>query len=198
MSRIPETTERLCPKCGALKPLGEFGKDRQKKDGLTSRCKPCRREEHRAYLEQPGAKENARARAARFYAANRDAVLERTGARQRANPEANREYKRRYRLKSPQVDKQYRIEHLEDWAERSRRRRAMLRGATIGDVDLDALWTGLCGICAQRMDRTLPRTDPLSKSVDHIVPLSKGGTHEQANLQWAHLVCNIRKGASAP
>ena len=29
-------------------------------------------------------------------------------------------------------------------------------------------------------------------------PLSKGGTHEQSNLQWTHLVENLRKGATVP
>jgi len=36
--------------------------------------------------------------------------------------------------------------------------------------------------------------DPGSKSIDHILPLSKGGSHSQENVQWAHLVCNTRKG----
>jgi 5-methylcytosine-specific restriction endonuclease McrA len=31
-------------------------------------------------------------------------------------------------------------------------------------------------------------------TVDHIIPLSKGGAHAVANLQLAHLACNIRKG----
>lgn len=38
----------------------------------------------------------------------------------------------------------------------------------------------------------------MSKSLDHIVPLAKGGTHEQSNLQWTHLVENLQKGASVP
>jgi 5-methylcytosine-specific restriction endonuclease McrA len=35
--------------------------------------------------------------------------------------------------------------------------------------------------------------DPMSPSLDHILPLSKGGTHEPRNVQLAHLGCNVRK-----
>ena len=62
----------------------------------------------------------------------------------------------------------------------------------------DSLWTGACGICSRPMDRDLRHPDPFSKSIDHIIPLALGGTHEAANLQWAHLICNIRKGARMP
>ncbi|MGV7750350.1 HNH endonuclease [Mycobacterium kansasii] len=38
-------------------------------------------------------------------------------------------------------------------------------------------------------------TDPLYASVDHVIPLSKGGPHERSNLQTAHLRCNTTKNA---
>jgi 5-methylcytosine-specific restriction endonuclease McrA len=34
----------------------------------------------------------------------------------------------------------------------------------------------------------------MSASVDHIIPLVLGGEHSMANVQAAHLVCNLRKG----
>lgn len=54
-----------------------------------------------------------------------------------------------------------------------------------------------CGICHKTIDKRLAYPDPMSVSLDHIVPLSRGGTHSLANAQAAHLVCNCRKGASA-
>lgn len=81
------------------------------------------------------------------------------------------------------------------------RRRALIRSTSIGAVDLDLLWVRQCAVCAlcnQRIDHSLAWPEPMSRSVDHIVPLSKGGTHEQANLAWTHLVCNLKKGAKAP
>jgi 5-methylcytosine-specific restriction endonuclease McrA len=53
---------------------------------------------------------------------------------------------------------------------------------------------GNCGICQQPIDTTLAYPDPNSFSVDHIVPLSKGGSERNENLQAAHLFCNIAKG----
>lgn len=35
----------------------------------------------------------------------------------------------------------------------------------------------------------------MSVSLDHVVPLSQGGAHDPANVQLAHLTCNVRKGA---
>jgi 5-methylcytosine-specific restriction endonuclease McrA len=53
----------------------------------------------------------------------------------------------------------------------------------------------LCGICGHAIDPDLRWPDPMSVSLDHVVALANGGDHSAANLQAAHLVCNIRKGA---
>jgi 5-methylcytosine-specific restriction endonuclease McrA len=53
-------------------------------------------------------------------------------------------------------------------------------------------WT--CGICLEPIDPALAWPDPMSVSLDHVVPLSKGGDHSRANCQAAHLVCNVSKG----
>lgn len=52
---------------------------------------------------------------------------------------------------------------------------------------------GLCGICKQTIDIALKYPDPFTYSIDHIVPLSKGGAHALYNLQPAHLICNTQK-----
>lgn len=53
----------------------------------------------------------------------------------------------------------------------------------------------LCGICGLHIDRNLAHPDPMSASVDHIIPLARGGLHAMANVQAAHLNCNVRKGS---
>ena len=56
----------------------------------------------------------------------------------------------------------------------------------------------LCGICGDPVDAGLSYPDPGSKSLDHIVPLSRGGGHTLDNVQLAHLFCNLSKGAAVP
>lgn len=51
-----------------------------------------------------------------------------------------------------------------------------------------------CGLCRGTVNMELEHPDLWSPSVDHIVPISKGGDDTRANVQLAHLGCNIRKG----
>lgn len=53
-------------------------------------------------------------------------------------------------------------------------------------------WT--CGLCGKAVNKYTPYPDDMSASLDHIKPLSKGGTHTKDNVQLAHLGCNRRKG----
>lgn len=58
-----------------------------------------------------------------------------------------------------------------------------------------------CGICRKRIDPSVPawkpgswEQNPLTATIDHILPLAKGGTHTRDNVQIAHLECNVAKG----
>jgi 5-methylcytosine-specific restriction endonuclease McrA len=53
----------------------------------------------------------------------------------------------------------------------------------------------LCQLCHTPVDPELKWPAPLSASIDHVVPLSKGGDHLYTNVQLAHLRCNASKGA---
>lgn len=52
----------------------------------------------------------------------------------------------------------------------------------------------ICQICMQPVDETVKWPDPMSPSLDHVTPLSKGGHHVWENVALAHLDCNVRKG----
>ena len=60
------------------------------------------------------------------------------------------------------------------------------------DVFKEKGWT--CGICNREIDPSLKWPDRNSPSIDHIIPLSKGGKHTKDNVQPAHLGCNASKG----
>lgn len=53
----------------------------------------------------------------------------------------------------------------------------------------------VCALCGAPVDKTLKRPDPMSASVDHIIPIAKGGHPSSLeNLQLTHLWCNMHKG----
>ena len=53
-----------------------------------------------------------------------------------------------------------------------------------------------CALCGQPVDKSLKFPHPLSPTIDHIIPVAKGG-HPSAldNLQLAHFTCNRAKSA---
>jgi hypothetical protein len=60
-------------------------------------------------------------------------------------------------------------------------------------------WT--CQLCHRQVLRRAKRSlrtgrlHPRTASIDHIVPLSRGGSHSERNCQCACLRCNVRKGS---
>lgn len=51
-----------------------------------------------------------------------------------------------------------------------------------------------CGICGRKVDMDLKYPHSLSASIDHIVPLSLGGTDLRTNVRLAHLGENVARG----
>ena len=52
----------------------------------------------------------------------------------------------------------------------------------------------ICHICNTEIDLSLARNSRFGATIDHIVPLSKGGLDVLENLKLAHWICNIKKG----
>lgn len=51
-----------------------------------------------------------------------------------------------------------------------------------------------CGICGQPVDKSIKAPDPMSPTIDHIIPIDKGGHPSDINnLQLAHWTCNRQK-----
>lgn len=73
-------------------------------------------------------------------------------------------------------------------------------------ISLDALMerdAGICWICGKRVDTNdYHWKDKIFvagnnyPSIDHVIPLAKGGRHEWQNVKLAHRICNSRKGAT--
>lgn len=76
------------------------------------------------------------------------------------------------------------------------RRRALMRDAYISPVNRRQLferdnWT--CQICHEPVERDKVVPHPKAPTIDHVIPLARGGTHEMANAQCADFLCNATK-----
>lgn len=75
-------------------------------------------------------------------------------------------------------------------------RRARLRGVRVERVSKKYIYERdgwICQICHKRVNKRLKFPHLLSGTLDHIIPIAKGGTHEPKNCQLAHLICNSNK-----
>lgn len=78
------------------------------------------------------------------------------------------------------------------------RRRMRKRAAVVEEFEPSDVFTRdqfRCGICKKRleMDKRVPH--PKAPTIDHILPLSRGGQHTLANVRAAHFICNSKRGA---
>lgn len=96
------------------------------------------------------------------------------------HPESRAQHRRLSKLRHPETNKAYK-----------KRRKARLRGAAVIEVFSDREiferdgW--ICGICGEPIVRG-------EQSIDHILPVSKGGQHTRANVRAAHYICNRNRG----
>lgn len=82
----------------------------------------------------------------------------------------------------------------------NKNRRAKKRGAFVSKVIRQEIFDRdkwICQLCFKRVDKNLSYPHMMSASLDHIIPIAKGGTHEPKNCQLAHFICNSRKSDGA-
>lgn len=127
---------------------------------------------------------------ARSKAKHADTVAARKRAYDAAHPEVQLKAQRKYReanreKKRTSLRSHYqrnKARYLDKW----QRRNALKHGATVALVNTDAIYDRdgwICQICKRPVIRG-------EESLDHIVPLSRGGSHEPRNVQLAHRQCN--------
>lgn len=78
------------------------------------------------------------------------------------------------------------------------RRRATERLPTADAIDPLQIFIRdgwICWLCKEPTEPQAPPKSPRSPSLDHVIPLSRGGTHTRGNVKCAHLQCNLTKGA---
>ena len=81
-------------------------------------------------------------------------------------------------------------------AKHEEKRKEQMRAAFVEPVGLKTTYRtydGVCGICGLPVPETVEANNQWAATVDHIIPLSKGGLHKKSNCQLAHRLCNSIK-----
>lgn len=79
-------------------------------------------------------------------------------------------------------------------------RRALRRGAYVADVrrsDIFMRDEWRCHMCKRKVSKVRQVPHPRAATIDHLIPLAKGGTHEPANVATACFECNCIKSDGA-
>ncbi|WP_432794434.1 HNH endonuclease [Rhodococcus ruber] len=77
------------------------------------------------------------------------------------------------------------------------RRRAIKKAAFVDNVSPRQVYERdrwRCHLCGKAINRRATAPHPKAPTIDHIIPLAVGGTHEPANCRAAHFLCNAQKG----
>lgn len=172
---------KRCNCCKAIKSISEFNKDSTKPEGLYSRCAKCvsdsrrvavsKRRERREYLHQlwtSGKSECSRCRKVKTIGQFPKSIRKSRPVASWCKPCANK-----YR-------KEYLRFHIETGNDYCRE-----------DVFLDDEY--VCYLCEEQLDPDSRHPNPKSPTIDHVVPLSKGGADARNNVRTACLQCNLRK-----
>ena len=182
---------KVCSKCQQEKDVSAFGKMSQSSDGLRPNCKECRKAESLAWYERN--QEAIKARSKKWREDNPDRYKEQLAKWGAENRDYKREQDRNWYRQNAEhakaVRRQYAKDNSQNWRNQRARRRAQV-GATVNKIT-KAEWLGLieqyekrCAYCEQ------PTEKP---TMDHVVPLIKGGSHTVDNIVPACGPCNREK-----
>lgn len=171
---------------------------------------------HRAYYLAHKKEKSVRNKAYRL--ANKKEIAIKEKAYRLANKEKVATYLKAYKLahkkEAVEYHKAYHLAHKKEIAERQRTyHQKYPEKGRAGERKYRALkygnnhepYTGnyvferdnwVCQICGRKINRKLKYPNPRSGSIDHIVPLSKGGNDSPINVQATHLRCNVGKHAT--
>lgn len=132
-------------------------------------------------------KEKQQERSRKSYEKNKEEVLKRTGEYQRKNKDKVSKYQRRYlELNRDKVN------------EKKNRRRVRILSGIYEKLSFDVICakaSNICYLCGDVVCFDLEPKSYYSPSLDHIIPVSKGGSHTYDNVALAHLGCNVKKGS---
>jgi hypothetical protein len=176
-----EQTTKRCSKCGIIKPITEFYKDKFTKGGMNSRCKECMRIYHHEYYKRN--LERRREWQREYYEENEEKIREYRHKYRLKNIEKYREGNRRYERTAKGKFTRKRLAHA----------RRSLKENNENDLT-EAQWIEIlkqqknrCNLCGK------PFTKRRFPTQDHIISVLYGGGLSSDNVQALCLSCNCRK-----
>lgn len=178
---------KVCSKCQEEKTLNKFYKQERGKYGVRANCKDC---------QDKAIKPIRKAQTQRLYQRRKDEILakQREYRRSEAGQANRRQTKLKYRNQNTEqirlYQKAYRgaPENRTKLVVHRQRREALRRGAE-GTYTADE-WRALCDHYG---NKCLACGEPKPLTVDHVIPLSKGGSNDISNLQPLCGSCNSIK-----
>lgn len=171
---------KLCGRCKVEKPLTEFGRRKQTRDGYCYCCKPCYNTKAKTEAQYTDKEYWRRWRK------NHPGYRSKYKYKYKPmDPAKRREFKRRFMANNPGYNAIYTAQY------RARKRDAQHVPYTATQVRAKIkYWGGRCWICKKSISSSI--------HMDHVKPLSKGGPDCLSNLRPACGLCNGRKSDQWP
>lgn len=182
---------KICKTCEKEKLLEDFNKDKLSKSGLCYECKSCEHKKDKFYREFH--KEEIRERSKIYYQTHKKEMKEYNRCCYLIHKEEHRKYDRIYYLKYKKEEGKKKLEwernnkdKVKIYGAKDRARKQNAEGSftTQEWTDLKNKYGNICLCCRKKKKLT----------VDHIVPLSKGGSNYILNIQPLCKHCNCVKG----
>lgn len=181
----------ICTRCKQDKTPEEMGKNKNRKSGIDIYCKGCKRQMSQAQRDLDI--ERNRAYQKQWAENNKEKVLQSKRESYRRRSDSIREYNNQYRIENHErrleIERASRSRNKEKWrpaknSRQSARNRVLAEDKyLILERELRKIYSDPCFMCGSTENQSL----------DHIIPLSRSGTHSVGNIMTLCSSCNASK-----